>query len=136
MRSYRYQKLLEITKNLIKILGRSLIKVFVYYEVAGFQASILLKMNFSTFTFQDFVNCSTDFNNYFKERILMASSIIHFFNLFHLSFKRVSKTVGLLRKFPNLLPKTSKLFVRPQFDHCVIIHDQIYNFRHLGSCFQ
>ena len=34
----------------------------------------------------------------------------------------------LLRKFRTVLPKTSKLFIRPHFDHGDIIHDQAYKF--------
>ena len=45
-----------------------------------------------------------------------------------MSSKRVRKTVGLLRKFSNVLPRTSKLFVGPHLDHGNIIHDQVYNF--------
>ena len=63
-------------------------------------------------------------NAYFKKRILMAASAIYFFNLFLLSCKRVSKAV---RKFPNILPKTSRLFVSPHHDHGDIMHDQAYN---------
>ena len=58
----------------------------------------------------------------------MASSTIYFFNIFLLSRKGVRKTVGLLRKFQNVLPKTSKLLLRPHLHHDVIIHDQAYNF--------
>ena len=58
----------------------------------------------------------------------MVPSAIYFFNLFLLSCKRVSKTVGLLRKFQNVLPRTSKLFIRSHFDHGDIIRGQAYNF--------
>ena len=44
----------------------------------------------------------------------MAPSSFYFCNLFHLFSKRVDKTIDLLQKFPNVLPRTSKLFVRPQ----------------------
>ena len=67
-------------------------------------------------------------NNYFNERILMAASVIYFFNLFPLSCKRISKPVDLLRKFQNVSLTISKFFIRPHLDHCDIIHDQAYNF--------
>ena len=41
----------------IIILGRCLMKESVCNEVAGIQASTLLKVNFSTFTCQNFDNC-------------------------------------------------------------------------------
>ena len=47
----------DITKNLIRILRRCLMKEYFCNEVAGFQASALLKVNFSTFPFQNLVNC-------------------------------------------------------------------------------
>ena len=40
----------------------------------------------------------------------------------------VSKTVGILRKFQNVLPRTSKLLIRPQLGHGDIIHDPACNF--------
>ena len=40
----------------------------------------------------------------------------------------VSKTVGVLWKFQNVLPRTSKLLIRPQLGHGDIIHDPEYNF--------
>ena len=55
--SYNSQKLLQIAKNLIRILEKYLIKDFVCNEVAGFQSSLLLKVCFSIFIFQDFVSC-------------------------------------------------------------------------------
>ena len=58
----------------------------------------------------------------------MAASAIYLFNLFLLSCKRLSKTVGLLWRFLNVLTRTSKLFVRTHRDHCDIIHDQVYTF--------
>ena len=46
--------------------------------------------------------------------------------------KRVSKTVSLLRKFQDILPRTSlikiyKLFSRPHLDYGNIIYDQAFN---------
>ena len=58
----------------------------------------------------------------------MATSVISFFSLFLLSCKRVSRTVDLLRRFPNVLPRTSRLFVRCHLDHGNIIYDQAYIF--------
>ena len=70
---------------------------------------------------------------YFKEHIFMTTSAIYIFkyiylHIFLLSCKQASKKVGLYRKFPNVLPRTSKLLVRPHLDHRNIIHDQIHNF--------
>ena len=47
-------------------------------------------------------------------------------------FKKSSKTVGLLRKFQGILPRTSlitiyKLFARPHLDYGDIIYDQTFN---------
>ena len=46
--------------------------------------------------------------------------------------KKISKTVGLLRKFQGILPRTSlitiyKLFARPHLDYGDIIYDQTFN---------
>ena len=46
--------------------------------------------------------------------------------------KKVSKAVGLLRKFQGILPRTSsitiyKSFARPQLDYNDIIYDQTFN---------
>ena len=58
----------------------------------------------------------------------MAASAIYFFNLFLLSCKRISKTVGLIRKFQSVSLRNSKLFIRTYLDHGDIIHDQVHNF--------
>ena len=58
----------------------------------------------------------------------MADSTIQSISLFLLSSKRVNKTVGLLRKLQNVLPRTSKLLIKPYLDHGDMIHDQAYNF--------
>ena len=59
----------------------------------------------------------------------MAASAVHPLNLFLQSGKRVNKTeVGPLRKFPNVLQRTSKLFLRSHVHHLDIIHDQAYKF--------
>ena len=98
-------------------------KKFVYNEVACFQASIpiLLKVIFSyciLSTLQVHLFLGTHFYDCFHH--LLLQSIL-------LSCKSTSKTVGLLRKFPNVLLKTSKLFVRPHLHHCDIVHDQANN---------
>ena len=56
----------------------------------------------------------------------MAVSAI--FSIYFLSCTRVSKAVDLLRKFQNVLTKTSKLLIRSHLEHCDIVHDQVYNF--------
>ena len=48
------------------------------------------------------------------------------------ALKKVSKTVGLLRKFQGILPRTSlitiyKSFARPHLDYSDIIYDQTFN---------
>ena len=53
----------------------------------------------------------------------MVAFAIYFFNLFLLPCKRVSQVVYLLRKFPNVLLRTSKLFIRPHLDRGDILHD-------------
>ena len=58
----------------------------------------------------------------------MAASAIYFFNLFLLSCKRVSETVGLLWKLQNVSPRTSKLFVRPHLNYGDVIYVEAYNF--------
>ena len=47
-------------------------------------------------------------------------------------FKKVNKTIGLLRKLQNLLPRTTliaiyKAFVRPHRDYGDILYDQAFN---------
>ena len=55
--SQKFSKIVgEITKNLIRIRGRSFLKEFVCNKVVDFQASILLKVKHTTFTFQGFFN--------------------------------------------------------------------------------
>ena len=46
--------------------------------------------------------------------------------------KKISKTMGLLRKFQQILPRSSlltiyKTFIRSRLDHGDIIYDQAYN---------
>ena len=60
-----FRTMLEIVKNLIRIFGRFSMKKFVCTEVAGFQASILLKME----------------EMYNTLRTVMASSTVYFFKL-------------------------------------------------------
>ena len=72
-------------------------------------------------------------NACFKERIFISSSAIYFFKLFLLSRKRVRKTIGLLRKFQNILAKASKLFLRPHLDHGDIV--MLYVRKHTTSNF-
>ena len=49
---------------------------------------------------------------------------------------KISKTLGLLRKLHNLLPRSAlitiyKAFVRPHLDYGDILYDQAYNtYRH------
>ena len=83
---------------------------------------MLLKVNLSSFTFQGFFQLFR--HTYFKKHILMTASAIYFFKIFLLSCKQIRKSVGPLRKFQNVLPRTFKLFVRPHHDHGHIIYDQ------------
>ena len=79
-------------------------KGFACNKVVGFQASVLLKVTFSTF----------------NDSRIMATSAINFFKLIF--------SVSLLRKPQNALPKTSKFFIRPHYDHGYIIYDEAKNF--------
>ena len=45
---------------------------------------------------------------------------------------KINKTIGLLRKLQNILPRSSlltiyKSFIRPNFDYGDVIYDQMYN---------
>ena len=47
-------------------------------------------------------------------------------------FRKISKTIGLLRKFQNFLPRAAliaiyKAFIRPHLDYGDILYDQAYN---------
>ena len=47
-------------------------------------------------------------------------------------FRKISKTIGLLRKLHNFLPRTAliiinKAFIRPHLDYGDILYDQAYN---------
>ena len=87
---------------------RQILFEFFRDKVVGFQASILLKVSFCRFTFQEIVQLFK--NTYLKECIFMAVSAIYFFKLFLLSGKQVRKSIGQLRKFQNFLQRTFKLF--------------------------
>ena len=54
----------------------------------------------------------------------MFASANYFFKLFLLSRKQVRKSIGLLRKSQNVLPKSSKLYIRPHHDRSHILYDQ------------
>ena len=45
-----------------------------------------------------------------------------------MSGRGVSKSVGLLQKFQNVLPRTSKMLIRAHLDHGGILHDPACNF--------
>ena len=49
-------------------------------------------------------------------------------SIYFLFCKRVTKKLGLLWTFQNILPRNSKLFIRLHLDHDDIIHVQAYNF--------
>ena len=47
-------------------------------------------------------------------------------------FRKISKTIGLLRKFQNFLPRAAliaiyKAFIRPHLNYGDILYDQAYN---------
>ena len=47
-------------------------------------------------------------------------------------FRKISKTIGLLRKLHNFLPRAAlitiyKAFIRPHLDYGDILYDQAYN---------
>ena len=54
----------------------------------------------------------------------MSASATYIFKLFLLSRKQLRKLVGLLRQFQNVLPKSSKLDMRPRHGPGHIIYDQ------------
>ena len=74
----------------------------------------------STVIFKYFVNClvTSISRNLFLWLPPSFISSVYFF---------CCKKVGLLQKFPNVLPRTSKLFVGPHLDHRGIL-DKGYNF--------
>ena len=53
----------------------------------------------------------------------MAALAIYFSKQFLLSRKQLRKSIGLLRKYQNVLPKSSKLFIRPHHGHGHFIYD-------------
>ena len=59
---------------------------------------------------------------------IMLDSKLTFENHIHTVTTKINKTVGLLRKLQNLLPRTDlitiyKAFVRSQLDYCDILYD-------------
>ena len=69
----------EITKNLNRIFGRFLMKNFVFNEAAGFQASMLIKVELLSVYFTGF--CLLLKAVHFKERTVMATSTVYLFEL-------------------------------------------------------
>ena len=98
-----------------------LLKEFVCNKIVAFQASVLVKVNFYSFTFQGFFQLFR--NTYFKQCIFMVASAIYFFKLYLLSPKQVRKSIGPLRRSQNVLPRPFKLCVRPYYDHGHVMHD-------------
>ena len=92
-------------------------------ESAGFNTT---KSEFLYTCFSEF--CPLFRNIYFKGSILIVLSAIYFFELFVFFLKQTSKTVGILQLLQNILPRTSKLFIRTRLDQGVIKHDQVQNF--------
>ena len=63
---------------------------------------------------------------------IVLDSRLDFKEHLEIIFKKNSKTIGLLRKLQNLLPRKSlitvyKSFIRPHLDYGDIIYDQAYN---------
>ena len=57
---------------------------------------------------------------------------LSFENHLKMILNKVNKTIGLLRKLQNILPRSAlfaicKIFIRPHLDYGDIIHDQAYN---------
>ena len=89
----------------------------------------MTKINHSTLTFNDnpvhqvalqkhlgiFLDCKLNFEEHLKTIV-----------------NKINKTIGLLCKFQNFLPRKSlltiyKSFIQPHFDYADIIYDQTYN---------
>ena len=74
------------------------------------------------------VNLTTDH----KHLGMMFDSKLSFDKQSKFVLKKINKTVGLLRKFQGILPRTSlitiyKSFARPHLDYDDIIYDQTFN---------
>ena len=74
-----FQEMKEITKNLIRIFGWCLMKIFVFNEAAGFQASMLLKLELLRVYFTGF--CLLLRRTHFRYRTVMATFTVYLFKL-------------------------------------------------------
>ena len=72
-------------------------------------------------------------NNLFQKHLGLTLDIkLNFSEHIKSITKKISKTMGLLRKFQQILPRSSlltiyKTFIRSQLDYADIIYDQAYN---------
>ena len=67
-----------------------------------------------------------------KHLDMIFDSMLSFDQHLKSALKKISKTVGLLRKFQGILPRKSliticKLFARPHLDYGDIIYDQTFS---------
>ena len=127
-----FSKTVRVKKFWSESSGNPLWKRLFMIKTEGFQATILLNKNFSTFSFQGLCQLlwAPVWRNEFK---LLDSSATWVLKLFLWSHKWVSKTVDLLRKLQNVLLGNPKLFVRPHLNHSDIIYEQKVDY-HLAAC--
>ena len=79
-----------------------------------------------------FNNSIVNVTSIHKHLVMVIDSKLSFDEHLKSMLKKISKTVGLLRKFQSILPRTSlitiyKLFARPHLDYGGIIYDQTFN---------
>ena len=79
-----------------------------------------------------FNNSIVNVTSIHKHLVMVIDSTLSFDEHLKSMLKKISKTVGLLRKFQGILPRTSlitiyKLFARPHLDYGGIIYDQTFN---------
>ena len=79
-----------------------------------------------------FNNVNVTQSIYQKHLGIILDSKLTFENHLNMVTTKVNKTIGLLRKIQNLLPRTAlktiyKAFVRPHLDYGDILYDQAFN---------
>ena len=71
-------------------------------------------------------------NQYIKAPGIILGSKLTFKNHITMVTTKINKTIGILRKLQNLLPRSAlitiyKAFVRPHLDYGDILYDQAFN---------
>ena len=79
-----------------------------------------------------FNNTNVTQSIYQKHLGIILDSKLTFENHINMVTTKINKTIGLLRKLQNLLPRTTlikiyKAFVRPHLDYGDILYDQAFN---------